>query len=65
LATSVHSGASEAEISTSEITVAPLHGPATGMTLRVFPDNSSMLRASAEAEVPEEGSSVATGRERL
>jgi hypothetical protein len=64
LATSVHPGACEVEISTSAFTVASLHGPAMGMTLRVFPDNSSMLRASADADVPEESSSVATGRER-
>jgi hypothetical protein len=35
------------------------------MTPKVFSESSSTLRASPVADVPEEGSSVATGRDRL
>jgi hypothetical protein len=63
LATSVQSGASVAASSTSETTVAAVHGPATGTTSRVFSESSSMLLASPGAEVPAEASSVAVGIE--
>jgi hypothetical protein len=35
------------------------------MTLKVFSESSSTLRASPVADVPEVGSSGATGRDRL
>ena len=59
----MHSGVSVAASSTSETTVAAVHGPATGRTARAFSESSSMLRASPGADVPEEASSAALGME--